>query len=126
MHFVPQNRIADSYRKSLRLIIADRDPNMSEDVRDKKNLSAEDVLALNFIRSPGSYIFRRHYRQGLRSHILEVLDPDDVAREKRGVVSGGIKWYPRAKPKRMLRIFRTRFASHQEAYDELKRVLIVA
>lgn len=99
---------------------------MPEDVRDRKNLTGEDVLALNFIRSPGSYVFRRHYRQGLRSHILEVLDPDDVAREKSGVVSDGIKWYPRAKPKKMLRIFRTRFASHQEAYDELKRVLIVS
>jgi len=99
---------------------------MSEDVRDKKNLGAEDVSELNFIRSPGHYIFRRHYRQGLRSHILEVLDPADVALEKSGVVSDGIKWYPRAKPRKMLRIFRTRFLSHQEAYAELKRVLIVA
>jgi hypothetical protein len=99
---------------------------MAQDVREKPSLSADDVLRLNFIRQPGRYVFRRHYRQGLRSHIMEVLDPDDVAREKSGVVSDGIKWFPRAKPLKMLRIFRTRFPSRQEAHAELQRVIIVA
>ena len=99
---------------------------MAQDVREKPSLSADDVLRLNFIRQPGRYVFRRHYRQGLRSHIMEVLDPDDVAREKSGVVSDGIKWFPRAKPLKMLRIFRTRFPSHREAHAELQRVIIVA
>jgi hypothetical protein len=57
---------------------------------------------------------------------MEVLDPDDVAREKSGVVSDGIKWFPRAKPLKMLRIFRTRFPSRREAHAELQRVIIVA
>ena len=57
---------------------------------------------------------------------MEVLDPDDVAREKSGVVSDGIKWFPRAKPLKMLRIFRTRFPSRREAHAELERVIIVA
>lgn len=99
---------------------------MTQDVREKPSLSADDVLRLNFIRQPGRYVFRRHYRQGLRSHIIEVLDPDDVAREKSGVVSDGIKWFPRAKPLKMLRIFRTRFTSAREAHAELQRVIIVA
>lgn len=99
---------------------------MSQDVRNKTTLNADDVYRLNFIRHPGKYVFRRHYRQGLRSHIMEVLDPMDVAREKNGVVSDGIKWFPRAKPIKMLRIFRTRFASIQKAREELRRVIIVA
>ncbi len=99
---------------------------MIQDVREKKSLNADDVLRLNFIRHPGRYVFRRHYRQGLRSHIMEVLDPDEVALEKNGIVSDGIKWFPRAKPKKMLRIFRTRFGSLQSAHEELRRVLTVA
>ena len=99
---------------------------MVQDVREKPSLNADDVLRLNFIRQPGRYVFRRHYRQGLRSHIMEVLDPDDVAREKSGVVSDGIKWFPRAKPLKMLRIFRARFPSRREAHAELQRVIIVA
>jgi hypothetical protein len=99
---------------------------MTQDVRDKISLIAEDVVRLNFIRQPGKYVFRRHYRQGLRSHIMEVLDPVDVAQEKNGVVSDGIKWFPRAKPLKMLRIFRTRFVSYPQAREELRRVIIVA
>jgi len=96
------------------------------DIREKANLSAGDVLELNFIRTPAPFVFRRHYRQGLRSHILELLHPADVQREKRGVVSDGIKWYPRARPVKMLRIFRTRFPTRAAAYEELKRVIAIA
>jgi hypothetical protein len=99
---------------------------MPTDVRDKPSLNADDVLQLNFIRRPCRFVFRRHYRQGLRSHIMEILDPQDVAREKNGVVSDGIKWFPRAKPLKMLRIFRTRFQSREQARAELQRVIYVA
>ena len=54
---------------------------MQEDVRDKPYLTQEDLLKLNFIREPSAYIYRRHYRQGLRSHILEVLTTEDVEQE---------------------------------------------
>lgn len=99
---------------------------MSTDIRDKKNLAESDLLTLNFIKTPGRYIFRRHYRQGLRSHIMEVLEPEDIAREKNGIVSDGIKWFPRAKPLKMLRVFRTKFPGRQQAYEELNRVLVIA
>ena len=95
---------------------------MQEDVRDKLYLNQEDVLKLNFIREPGIYIYRRHYRQGLRSHILEVLSQEDVEKEKNGVIIDGAKWYPRAEPLKMLRIFRARFKNLQEAEEEIKRV----
>ena len=95
---------------------------MQEDVRDKLYLNQEDVLQLNFIRDPGVYIYRRHYRQGLRSHILEVLSQEDVEKEKNGVIIDGAKWYPRAEPLKMLRIFRTRFNNLQEAEEEIDRV----
>ena len=99
---------------------------MTEDLRDKLYLNPEDVYGLNFIRPPQAFILRRHFLQGLRSHIMEVLLPQDVALEKSGVVSDGIKWFPRAKPRRMLRIFRTKFADRTQAYEELRRVEVIA
>ena len=96
-----------------------------EDVRDKHHIDASDVLALNFTKSPPKYVYRRHFRQGLRSHIMEVLHPEDVDREKNGMVSDGIKWYPRAKPIRMLRIFRTKFDTYSDARLEIKKVKLV-
>jgi hypothetical protein len=98
---------------------------MQEDVRDRPYLNEDDVLVLNFITDPGSYAYRRHYRQGLRSHIMEVLNHEDVENEKNGVIIEGSKWYPRAEPLRMLRIFRTRFNSLQEAEEEVERVKII-
>jgi hypothetical protein len=95
---------------------------MIDDVRDKPSLCEADLLALNFIRRPTRYIFRRHYRVGLRSHIMEVLRPEDVTREREGVTVDGVTWFPRAKPLRMLRIFRTRFCSLTHAEEEVGRV----
>ena len=98
---------------------------MIEDVRDKPSLSETDVLALNFVRSPARYLFRRHYRAGLRSHIMEVLRPEDVSRETQGAVVNGITRFPRARPLRMLRLFRTRFTSLEEAEAEVRRVKVI-
>lgn len=98
---------------------------MHKDVRDIPYLNEEDVLRLNFIRDPGAYLYRRHYRQGLRSHILELLSPEDVKNEKNGVIIDGAKWYPRAEPLKMLRIFRTRFQDLQEAKEEVERVKMI-
>ena len=95
---------------------------MAEDIRDKPTLSPQDILGLNFIRVPGTYVYRRHYRAGLRSHIMEVLDPEDVARENKGIVIDGVRCFPRAKPLKMLRLFRTKFHSLQQAHEELERV----
>ena len=99
---------------------------MTEDVRDKKNLNETTVRGLNFIQQSSRFVFRRHFRQGLRSHIMEVLDRQDVDQEKTGIISEGIKWFPRAKPLKMLRIFRTRFTRRQQADQELQRVLMIA
>ncbi|UCE82028.1 MAG: hypothetical protein JSV47_09850 [Deltaproteobacteria bacterium] len=98
---------------------------MQEDIRDIPYLNQEDVLKLNFIREPGAYVYRRHYRQGLRSHILEVLSLEDVENEKNGVIIDGAKWYPRAEPLKMLRLFRARFRSLQEAQEEVERVKMI-
>jgi len=98
---------------------------MFEDVRDKPSLTEPDVLALNFIRRPAPYLFRRHYRAGLRSHIMEVLRPEDVSRETQGTAVNGITRFPRARPLRMLRIFRTRFRSLEEAEAEVRRVKVI-
>ncbi len=98
---------------------------MPEDIRDKFRLDHEDILALNFIRIPGKYYYRRHYRTGLRSHIMEVLNPQDVKKEVEGVTFNGLRWFPRARPLKMLRIFRTRFSGLKEAVEELERVKLV-
>lgn len=95
---------------------------MIDDIRDKLYIDHKDVLGLNFIRDPGTYVYRRHYRQGMRSHIMEVLDPKDVENETKGIVIDGLKLYPRAQPLNMLRIFRTRFNALKNAEEEVRRV----
>ncbi len=98
---------------------------MLSDIRDKLRLNHSDILELNFIRSPGRFVFRRHYRVGLRSHIMAVLRPEDVKREKGGIVRDGVRWFPKATPVKMLRVFRTRFDRSKDAMPELKRVKVV-
>lgn len=98
---------------------------MSEDIRDKAFITHDDVVGLNFIRSDGPFVFRRHFRQGLRSHILEVLDREAVALESSGTVIDGVRWFPKAEPIRVFRIFRTRLESLDQALKEIGRVKIV-
>ncbi|MBN2373736.1 hypothetical protein JXL19_08115 [bacterium] len=96
-----------------------------EDIRDRQYLTHKDILRLNFIKDSGSYIYRRHYRQGLRSHIMEVLTQEAVKNETNGVFMDGLRSFPRAKPSMMLRIFRARFGGLKDAKEELKRVRII-
>jgi hypothetical protein len=98
---------------------------MPKDIRDEPYLDHGDVVGLNFIRSPGKYHYRRYYRAGLRSHIMEVLEPDDVNKETEGVTVDGTKRYPRAEPIKILRLFRARFKNIEEAREEVERVRIV-
>jgi hypothetical protein len=98
---------------------------MIKDIRDKSHISHEDVLSLNFIRKPGAYEFRKYHKQGLRSHIMEVLDPGDVLKQNKGEVVDGIRIFPWAKPLKILRIFRTKFWSTQEVFEEIKKLKIV-
>jgi hypothetical protein len=95
---------------------------MPKDIRDRTRLNHQDVTGLSFVKDPGVYYFRRHYRAGLRSHIMEVLRPADLRQEREGIWIKGVKWFPKAKPIKMLRIFRTRFKGIHEAREELKRV----
>jgi hypothetical protein len=98
---------------------------MVENIRDKKFVSHEDVRKLNFIKAASPYVFRRHHRQGLRSHILEVLRSSDVECERTGTVVNGIRWFPKAEPVRMFRIFRTPLKTLENALSEIRRVKIV-
>lgn len=82
-------------------------------------------MKLNFIRSPGTYFYKKHYRTGLRSHIMEVIKREDWKKRQTGVARDGIKWFPKAKPVKMLRIFRTRFETLKEAEEELRRVKVI-
>ncbi|MEJ2588574.1 MAG: hypothetical protein P8165_13545 [Deltaproteobacteria bacterium] len=98
---------------------------MTADIRDRPRLAHEDILRLNFIRKTTPFIFRRHYRTGLRSHIMAVLDRVDVGHEAHGVLVGKVRWFPKPVPLRMLRIFRTRFENLKAAQEELARVRLV-
>jgi len=98
---------------------------MKADIRDRPTIDHEDVIALNFIRASPSHVFRRYYRQGLRSHIMEILNPSAVRIEQAGTFIDGIKQFPRAKPHRMLRIFRSRLRTLEQALNEIKRVKLV-
>ncbi len=95
---------------------------LDRDIHDIEGLIHNDVVGLNFVKANPPYVFRRHYRTGLRSHIMAVLDPEDVRREREGVVSVGVRCYPRARPIVMLRIFRKRFRNLSHAEEELQSV----
>ena len=84
---------------------------VEHDIRQRSWVTHAEVAALNFIRAPADYRFRQHYRQGLRSVVVEVLRAADLAAETEGRRIDGIRRFPRAVPVRMLRIFRTGFAS---------------
>jgi hypothetical protein len=98
---------------------------MKEDVRERASLDHQTVVGLNFIKDPCDYFFRRHYRQGLRSHIMEVLKRTDVKRERDGIEIDGIRWFPRAKPIKMLRVFRTKFLRLEQAIEEIETVMTI-
>lgn len=98
---------------------------MPEDIRNRSAISHADVTALNFVRSSAPFVFRRHFRQGLRSHIMEILDPVDVEVEQTGKMVAGVKWFPRATPRRMFRIFRARLKTLENALFEIERVKTV-
>jgi hypothetical protein len=95
------------------------------DIRDRTRIDHGDVVRLNFIKDSTPYVFRRHHRQGLRSHVMEVLFKQDITREIKGVEMDGIKWFPRARPLKMLRIFRKRFHDFKEAFREIIRLRII-
>ncbi len=98
---------------------------MAEDIRDRLSINQKELLSLNFVRSSPPYVLRRHYRQGLRSHIMEILNPSDVERERVGEIVDGIRWFPKAIPNKMFRIFRTRLKTLDSALAEIERVKIV-
>ena len=95
------------------------------DIRPLKRLGHGDVVALNFIRSSREIRFRKHYREGLRSQIIEVLRQEDLDCELRGVVTDGIRRYPRARPRRMLRLFRAPFKTASDAFREARKFQIL-
>jgi hypothetical protein len=99
---------------------------MPQDIRDKPSIRHDDVIGLNFINAASPYFFRKHFRQGLRSHVMEILKRSDVQIENTGVVVDGARWFPRARPTSMLRIFRTRLATVERALEEIARVKVVA
>ncbi|MFO7785990.1 MAG: hypothetical protein ACQET7_14650 [Thermodesulfobacteriota bacterium] len=95
------------------------------DIRDRLRVGPEDIPGLNFMRAGPPYVFRRHYRQGLRSHILEVLNPDEVNAERAGILEDGVLRFPRARPVKMFRVFRSRFRDASEGLQEIRRVKLV-
>lgn len=98
---------------------------MNVDIRDKSYIRHDDIIGLNFIKSPGRYVYRKYHKQGLRSQIMEVLDPDDVQKQTKGERSNGILYFPWAKPTKILRIFRSTFDSAEHIFDEIKKLKIV-
>lgn len=98
---------------------------MPEDIRDKPYITHDDVVGLNFINPSPPYVFRRHYRQGLRSHVMELLHPGDVELETTGTLIDGHRRFPKATPHKIFRLFRTRLQIPQEALTEIERVKIV-
>ncbi len=95
------------------------------DIRDKISLSGSEFKELNFINASGKYEFRKFYRSGLRSHILEILLSDDLKKETHGVSIDGIRMFPRARPVKMFRILRHKFKSTKDVFQEIKKYTIL-
>ena len=104
---------------------AGRDPMEESDIREKTVLQERDLLGLNFIRNSPPVVFRRHFRAGLRSHLFEVLQPEEVQQEIRGIRIKGQLLFPRARPAKILRLFRTRFHNLEEALREIALVQLM-
>ncbi len=98
---------------------------VQQDIRDMPFIGHDDVIGLNFVKNPCPYVFRRHFRQGLRSHIMEVLKPAHIDKEVAGTMIDGRRWFPKARPHKIFRIFRTRLRTLDEALDEIARVKIL-
>lgn len=95
------------------------------DILSKTSLTGEEVKQLNFLYDSSTLHFRKYYRQGLRSHIFEVLAADDIVKETKGEVIDGMRWFPRAVPKYVLRILRTRFKTVDAVFDEIKKYALL-
>jgi hypothetical protein len=93
---------------------------MGIDIRDKQDITHEDILGLNFIKKSCRFFFRKHFREGLRSRLMQVLDPRDVEAETKGVIQNGMRWFPLAQPVMMLRIFKERFQTSQALQEEIQ------
>ena len=98
---------------------------MNVDIRNKSYICHDDIIGLNFIKSPGRYVYRKYHKQGLRSQIMEVLDPDDVQKQTKGEPVNDFLYFPWAKPLKILRIFRSTFDSVDHIFDEIKKLKIV-
>lgn len=92
------------------------------DIRDRESLEPHEIIALNFIRNPAPYLYRKHHFWGMRSHIFQILDPRDVKNETDGIDVNGLTVYPAAKPLKMLRLFRRKFNALREALEEIQSV----
>ncbi len=95
------------------------------DIRNKPTLSNDDIVGLNFIQQACPYYFRIHYREGLRSRLLQVLNPKDVRQETQGTVQQGLRLFPVAQPVSMLRIFKKKLTDWQEVQTEIENYKLI-
>ena len=95
------------------------------DIRDLSHAEHSDIMSLNFIRAACPYHFRKHYREGLRSLIMEVLDAEAVREEIQGRYHNGIRHFPHAEPVKMLRIFKRRIHQKGEVQEEIDKFKIL-
>jgi len=98
---------------------------MTNDIRDKTDIDHNDIIGLNFIRNQNRYVFRKYYKQGLRSHVLEVLHSSDALKQNKGHIVNGLRLYPRANPIKILRIFRTKFDSLEKIIEDIQKYKII-
>ena len=95
------------------------------DILNRRSLTGKEVKQLNFLKSSSTYNFRKYYRQGLRSHIFEIISADAVLKETEGEIIDGVRWFPRAAPNYVLRIMRKRFRTLKDVLGEIKNYALV-
>ncbi len=94
------------------------------DIREKSRLEHQDILDLNFINRDSPYVFNYHYNQGLRSHIIELLNPEDCKARDKGIYVEGRLTYPKPVPSKVLRIYKEKITL-QEAMEETEKMCTI-
>ena len=94
------------------------------DIRNKNRVEHEDMVGLNFILDEPSYVFKYHRNQGLRSHVVQVISPNDYRAETEGIEVNGRKEFPRAVPDYVFRIYRSKIEP-EEAMEDIKKIKVV-
>ncbi len=88
-------------------------------IRYQQSVSHDEVVGAG-LASP-NYHYQRHYLQGMRSHVIEVIPQQRWDDYTNGVVIDELRQWPKPVPVAMLRILKEEFAHIDDALAEARK-----